>query len=205
MSVLQPVATSAVTKPKPKAVEAPPPGAKKRGGWFVRIAILVIVLLWTIPTIGVLVSSFRSEDLVNNTGWWTALEHPFRAGQWTIDNYRQALDNGFSTALLNSLAVTIPATVMPITIAAFAAYAFSWMNFRGRYVLFVLVVGLMVVPLQMALIPILRLYTGGAQIGGVRPRIRVNQPVRREPVRVRHRALHDIPIVPTGRARLHEL
>jgi alpha-glucoside transport system permease protein len=61
--------------------------------------------------------------------------------------------------------VTIPATVIPITIAAFAAYAFSWMEFRGRYLLFVLVVGLLVVPLQMALIPILRLYTGGGHLG----------------------------------------
>ena len=78
-------------------------------------------------------------------------------------NYRDALDaGGFENAFLNSLAVTIPSTVMPITIAAFAAYAFSWMEFRGRYVMFVAVVGLLVVPLQMALIPILRLYTGGA-------------------------------------------
>jgi alpha-glucoside transport system permease protein len=168
VSVLEPVATPAITTPKTKAVDAPAPGARKRGGWFVRITVLVVVLLWTIPTLGVLVSSFRSEDLVNNTGWWTALEHPFRASQWTIDNYRQTLDiGGFRSAFLNSLAVTVPATVMPITIAAFAAYAFSWMHFRGRFVLFVLVVGLMVVPLQMALIPILRLYTGGAKLGGV--------------------------------------
>ena len=75
----------------------------------------------------------------------------------------RALDaGGFGNAFLNSLAVAIPSTVIPITIAAFAAYAFSWMEFRGRYVMFVLVVGLLVVPLQMALIPILRLYTGGA-------------------------------------------
>ena len=81
---------------------------------------------------------------------------------------RSALDaGGFGNAFLNSLAVTIPATVIPITIAAFAAYAFSWMEFRGRDVLFVLVVGLLVVPLQMALIPILRLYTSGAHVGGV--------------------------------------
>src|ERR687896_1664655 len=67
---------------------------------------------------------------------------------------------------MNSLAVAIPATVIPIAIAAFAAYAFSWMEFRGRYVMFVAVVGLLVVPLQMALIPVLRLYNRGAQLGG---------------------------------------
>jgi len=143
------------------------PGGR-RGGWFVRITIIVVVLLWVIPTLGVLISSFRPADLVESTGWWTVFAHPFRLGQWTLQNYRTALSTGgFGNAFLNSLAVTIPATVMPITIAAFAAYAFSWMEFRGRYVLFVVVVGLLVVPLQMALIPILRLYTGGAAIGNL--------------------------------------
>jgi alpha-glucoside transport system permease protein len=141
----------------------------RKGSWFVRITILVIVAMWLIPTIGVLITSFRSESLVDTTGWWTALAHPFRAAQWTFDNYHAALTaEGFGNAFLNSLAVAIPATVIPITIAAFAAYAFSWMEFRGRYVLFVAVVGLLVVPLQMALIPILRLYTSGASLGGVR-------------------------------------
>jgi alpha-glucoside transport system permease protein len=140
-----------------------------RGGWFVRIAVLVVVVIWLIPTIGVLITSFRPELLSDRTGWWTTLAHPFRSGEWTLDNYRSALDaGGFTNAFLNSLAVAIPATVLPVTIAAFAAYAFSWMDFRGRHVMFVLVVGLMVVPLQMALIPILHLYTEGATIGGVR-------------------------------------
>jgi alpha-glucoside transport system permease protein len=137
----------------------------RRGGWFVRITILVVAILWLIPAAGVLITSFRNQDLVNTTGWWTGLAHPFRAGQWTLANYRDALDDGgIGNAFLNSLAVTIPATVIPITIAAFAAYAFSWMEFKGRYVLFVAVVGLLVVPLQMALIPILKLYVDGATV-----------------------------------------
>jgi alpha-glucoside transport system permease protein len=137
------------------------------GGWFVRLTILAVVLLWLVPTIGVLITSFRNPELVNDSGWWTALSSPFDTAQWTLDNYRDALDaGGFGNAFMNSLAVSIPATVIPITIAAFAAYAFSWMDFKGRYIMFVLVVGLMVVPLQMALIPILRLYTGGGQIFG---------------------------------------
>jgi alpha-glucoside transport system permease protein len=162
-----------LTAPLPADVEeeAPPPGDTaevRRGGWFVRITILVVVLLWLVPTVGVLVTSFRPESLVENTGWWTAFAHLFESGQWTLQNYRDALDaGGFENAFLNSLAVTIPSTVMPITIAAFAAYAFSWMEFRGRYVMFVGVVALLVVPLQMALIPILRLYSDGAQIGAV--------------------------------------
>jgi len=152
----------------PKKAKKEQPVGVKKGGWFVRIAIIVIVIIWLIPTLGVLVTSFRPENLVDTTGWWTALGHPLRAGEWTLDNYRRALDaGGFSNALLNSLAVTIPSTVMPITIAAFAAYAFSWMEFRGRYALFVLIVGLLVVPLQTALIPILQLYTRGWVVAGV--------------------------------------
>jgi alpha-glucoside transport system permease protein len=140
----------------------------RRSSWFVRITVLVVIALWIIPALGVLITSFRPEALSDRTGWWTALGHPFRGGEWTLENYREALDTGgFKNAFLNSLAVAVPATVIPVTIAAFAAYAFSWMEFRGRYVMFVGVVGLMVVPLQMALIPILRLYTEGASIGGL--------------------------------------
>jgi alpha-glucoside transport system permease protein len=161
-----------VSTPAIPAPSVPPPArglgetGRRKGSWLVRIAIGVIVILWLIPTLGVLITSFRPEELANSTGWWTALANPFEEGAWTIENYRQALDaEGFGNAFLNSLAVAIPATVIPITIAAFAAYAFSWMQFRGRYVMFVLVVGLLVVPLQMALIPILRLYTEGTQAG----------------------------------------
>jgi alpha-glucoside transport system permease protein len=158
-----------LTAPLPTEVEerAPDPmrgPGKAKAGWFVRITILVVVILWMIPVLGVLITSFRPEAVVDTTGWWTAFAHP---SEWTLENYRTALDaQGFQNAFLNSVAVTVPSTVIPITIAAFAAYAFSWMKFRGRDFFFILVVGLMVVPLQMALIPILRLYTGGVSIGG---------------------------------------
>jgi alpha-glucoside transport system permease protein len=154
-----------------EVAEAPAgkPTAVRSSGWFVRIAVTVVVIIWLIPTLGVLVTSFRPEALSDRTGWWEGFAHPFRDGEWTLENYRTALDaGGFKNAFLNSLAVAIPSTVIPVTIAAFAAYAFSWMHFRGRYVMFVAVVGLMVVPLQMALIPILQLYTDGATVGGVR-------------------------------------
>jgi alpha-glucoside transport system permease protein len=163
-----------LTAPLPSDVEeaAPPApdaaGDVRKGGWFPRIVIALVVALWLVPTVGVLVTSFRPEQQVETTGWWTVFAHVFDSGQWTFQNYRDALDaGGFENAFLNSLAVTIPSTVMPITIAAFAAYAFSWMEFRGRYVMFVAVVALLVVPLQMALIPILRLYSGGGEIAGV--------------------------------------
>ena len=154
------------------------PGDVHKGGWFIRITIVGIVLLWLIPTVGVLITSFRPENLVESSGWWTVLAHPFRTAEWTIENYRLAITGqGFGNAFLNSLAMAIPATVIPITIAAFAAYAFAWMDFRGRYVMFVLVVGLLVVPLQMALIPILRLFTQGMVVFGYRifPDLDLNQ------------------------------
>jgi alpha-glucoside transport system permease protein len=127
--------------------------------WPVKLVILIIVIIWVIPTLGILISSFRPPDLVDTTGWWTVFTH-LGSNEWTFDNYSDVLTSeGFGNSFLNSLSVTIPATVMPITIAAFAAYGFAWMNFPGRQWLFVLVVALLVIPLQMALIPLLRLYT----------------------------------------------
>ena len=126
----------------------------------VRLAVLVIAIIWTMPTAGLLISSLRPPDDISSSGWWTALAHPFEMTQWTLANYQRVLTaDGMGNAFLNSLAVTVPAVVIPITIAAFAAYAFAWMEFPGRVILFVIVVGLMVVPLQMSLIPLLRLYT----------------------------------------------
>jgi alpha-glucoside transport system permease protein len=150
---------------RPLVVEAEV-GEPRSGGWFVRITIVLVAALWLVPAAGVLVTSFRHADAVNTTGWWTAFAHLFDAGEWTLQNYREALDQGLGNAFLNSVAVTIPATVIPITIAAFAAYAFAWMDFKGRYILFVSVVGLLVVPLQMALIPLLKLYANGGIVFG---------------------------------------
>jgi alpha-glucoside transport system permease protein len=129
-------------------------------GWFVKGALLIISGLWLLPTVGLLVSSFRTQAAVNRSGWWTALFDP---AQFTVQNYGEVLQRtvGGSTlaeAFVNSLAVAIPSTVIPITAAAFAAYAFAWMDFKGRETLFVVFVVLLVVPLQVAFIPIVRLY-----------------------------------------------
>lgn len=136
-------------------------GAPARGGGrtLVRVSLAAICLLWTIPTIGLLVSSFRDRTAVQTTGWWTAFASPLDFTQWTLANYDTVLFQAdFANAFLNSLTVAIPATVIPITAAAFAAYAFSWMEFKGREILFVIFVGLLVVPLQVAFIPLLRVY-----------------------------------------------
>jgi alpha-glucoside transport system permease protein len=135
------------------------PTTKKRSRFPIYLTVWVIVVLWTLPSIGLLVNSFRDPADIRRSGWWTVFGEIFDSATWTLENYRVVLDQGFANAFANTLAVTIPAVVIPITIAAFAAYAFSWMEFPGRNIIFVVIVGLMVVPLQMALIPILRIYT----------------------------------------------
>jgi alpha-glucoside transport system permease protein len=124
----------------------------------VYLAILLIAVLWLIPAVGILVNSFRNPQAIQSSGWWTVVGQLFDSGTWTLQNYQTVLDQGFANAFANTLAVTIPAVAIPITVAAFAAYAFAWMDFPGRHLLFAAVVGLMVVPLQMALIPISRIY-----------------------------------------------
>ena len=127
----------------------------------IRVFLGGLVIIWTAPTLGLLVSSFRVAEAVASTGWWTALVEPFASGQWTLRNYeRVILADNMGNAFLNSLLVTLPSTVIPITIAAFAAYALAWMDFPGRHLIFIVIVSLLIVPLQMALIPVLRLYTG---------------------------------------------
>lgn len=138
---------------------------KTLGGVPMRLFVFVVTVIWTLPTIGLLVSSFRTRGAISNSGWWTVFANPFSAN-FTLANYEQVIfADEMGVAFLNSFLVTLPATVIPITIAAFGAYAISWMSFPGRTVLFVAIVGLLVVPLQTALIPILRLYTR-AQLNG---------------------------------------
>jgi alpha-glucoside transport system permease protein len=128
-------------------------------GTTLRATIAILCFIWTLPTVGLFVSSFRSASAIRISGWWTAFETPFEFTQWTLENYSQVITSvGLGNAFVNSLIVTIPATAIPITIAAFAAYAFAWMDFPGRELFFTIVVALTVAPIQMALIPVLRLH-----------------------------------------------
>ncbi len=142
-------------------------------GIAVNAVLLFLVILWTIPTFGILVTSFRAKDNVFATGWWQALSDD---SGFTLENYGQVLagrdyklksdsnnnssvkGDNMAGAFLNSISVTVPAVVIPILIAAFAAYGFAWLDFPGRKPLFILIVALLVVPLQISLIPVLRDY-----------------------------------------------
>jgi alpha-glucoside transport system permease protein len=134
------------------------PGRAKRSNPLVSAGLLAICLIWTVPTLGLLISSFRARDDIQASGWWTVFANPLEFTQWTLANYSEVLEGGMGSAFINSLVVTIPATVIPILAAAFAAYAFAWMRFPGREILFVLIVGLLVIPIQVAFIPLLRLF-----------------------------------------------
>jgi alpha-glucoside transport system permease protein len=122
----------------------------------VALFLILVGLLWLVPTFALLVSSFRSAADSTSSGWWTVFSTP---AQLTLQPYRDILsDPQIVHSLFNTALITIPSSLLVVAIAASAAYAFVWMRFRGRDVLFLVVVGLLVVPLQIALIPVARLY-----------------------------------------------
>jgi alpha-glucoside transport system permease protein len=125
---------------------------------------LLIAVLWTVPTLGLFVTSFRPELDIRRSGWWTAFSDP----QFSVDNYNEVLyggGNNFATLFVNSLVITLPAVIIPITLALLAAYAFAWIKFPGRNILFVAVFALQVVPIQVTLIPLLTLYVDAGLAG----------------------------------------
>jgi alpha-glucoside transport system permease protein len=130
---------------------------------------ILIALLWTIPTFGLFISSIRPEDEIKTTGWWTFFAHP----GVTLDNYREVLFGTSSSSgqlasyFVNSLVITIPSVLFPVAFAALASYALSWMKFRGRDWIYIGIFALQIVPLQMALVPLLRLISTGVSIGGL--------------------------------------
>jgi alpha-glucoside transport system permease protein len=135
---------------------------------FASFAVIVITVLWTVPTLGLFVTSIRPAKDVATSGWWTIFEHP----SLTADNYNTVLfqstfgaSAGLMPYLVNSLAITIPATIIPLTLAAMAAYALAWVKFRGSDTLFFIVFALQIVPLQMALIPLLQMFNFFQNLG----------------------------------------
>jgi alpha-glucoside transport system permease protein len=123
------------------------------------LAALVIAVLWTIPTFGLFLSSFRPERDVQRTGWWTFLANP----NLTFENYSDVLFGGsqpLAGFFVNSILVTIPAVLIPIILATMAAYGFAWTRFPLRDTLFVAIFALQIVPLQVALLPLLEIFVG---------------------------------------------
>jgi alpha-glucoside transport system permease protein len=135
---------------------------------FASAAAIIIAVLWTIPTFGLLVSSIRPEKDINSNGWWNF----FVAPNITLDNYIQVLFDGSGTNpplvlfFFNSLALTLPAVIFPITLALFAAYALAWFEFKGKDLLFSVIFGPQIVPLQLTLVPLLQLFAKGLSING---------------------------------------
>lgn len=143
--------------------------------WVVKLAVALICLLWIIPTIGLLVTSFRTSDAAQSSGWWTVVKTPLSLSQWTVSNYDTVLNNpttgtGFGISFVNSLGVALPATVIPILFAAFCAYAFTFMEFKGRDTIFVIIVALLIVPNQVAFVPLLKIY-GHFHLNGTFPAV----------------------------------
>ena len=123
----------------------------------VTIIVVLIAVAWSIPTFGLFFSSFRPPALIASTGWWTGLVPPWH---FTLENYQAVIrGQGFGRAFLNSLIIAIPGTLLPLAIGSFAAYAFAWMKFPLRDFLFLVVVAMLVIPNQIALAPILSVFT----------------------------------------------
>jgi alpha-glucoside transport system permease protein len=127
------------------------------------VTVVVVMAIWLIPTLGLFVNSFRDIKDMSTAGWWTAL---FPPSGFTLSSYQQVLaTEGVASGFVNSLIITIPATVIQIVIALMAGYAFAWMRFPGRDFFFIVIVLLLVVPIQMTLIPVLRLFASTGLAG----------------------------------------
>lgn len=146
-------------------------GRKLFSGKIAAVVVWAITIIWTIPTIGLFVTSFKTDKNILEQAWWTSLLHP----SFTLENYKgvflgngsESLSNGVLPYFINSIVITLPATIFPIVIATMAAYALAWIRFKGSDFIFFFIFALQIVPLQMSLIPLLLLFTGGAHIGSI--------------------------------------
>ncbi|MGW0563570.1 carbohydrate ABC transporter permease [Streptomyces sp. NPDC003016] len=144
-----------LTSTKPKQ-SLPARIAARAGGGAVRVFLILVALFWLMPTIGLLFSSLRSPTDIAETGWWKVFSAP---SDLTLDNYAALLDNNtVIDSLLSTIMITVPSTVLVVVIGSLAGYAFAWMDFPGRDWWFLVVVGLLVVPVQVALVPVSELF-----------------------------------------------
>ncbi|MFI6737941.1 carbohydrate ABC transporter permease [Nonomuraea sp. NPDC050451] len=134
------------------------------GGGAVQVIMILLGLFWLVPTLGLLVVSMRTTDVNTSEGWWTIFTKP---AELTLANYADLLASGFTASFWNTVLITVPTTILVIGIAAMAAYAFAWMEFPGRDGAFLVVVGLLIVPIQIALIPVASFYGGIGIFGSI--------------------------------------
>ena len=121
----------------------------------VHLLLVGIAVIWLVPSVGLLITSFRPKGEILGSGWWEAV----RSADFTFENYRDVLNNqGLGESFLNSFYISVPATLIPLFIGAMAAFAFSWISFPFRDTIFLAIVALMVIPIQMTLVPVLRLF-----------------------------------------------
>jgi alpha-glucoside transport system permease protein len=169
-------ATNAVTAPPDEggvdgAGGAPRRGVASRiinriGGGVVQVGLVIIALFWLLPTFGLFVASLRSESDNSSGGWWKIFTAP---AQLTLDNYSELLKNDtITSSFVNTVLITVPTTILVVVVAALAAYAFAWIEFPGRDWLFLVVIGLLVVPVQVGLVPVAKLF-GDVGIFGTIP------------------------------------
>ena len=147
------------------------PGRKIFSSKIATVIVWITTIIWTVPTLGLFVTSFKEDKKILGEAWWVSLLNP----DFTIANYKnvflgdgtESLSSGVLPYFINSIVITLPATIFPIVIATMAAYALAWIRFRGSDFLFFFIFALQIVPLQMSLVPLLLLFTGGAHIGSV--------------------------------------
>ena len=155
-----PAVGSATPKTMRKSAAGRGDGNPAKAGWATKLVLLLICFLWIVPTLGLFITSFRPLDQANTSGWWEVFTHPSYIKDFSLSNYTTAIDHAnLGEAFINSVAIALPATFIPLLVSAFAAYAFTFMEFPGRDVLFLLVVGLLVVPNYVAFVPVLRIYS----------------------------------------------
>ncbi|MFF3441195.1 carbohydrate ABC transporter permease [Streptosporangium sp. NPDC002721] len=163
------MATLTQTVARPGTTTAPQRVRRRLSGRIASLVAIVIAVLWTTPTFGLLLSSLRPEDQVKTTGWWTFFSSP----QLTLENYQEVLFGTSSSSgqmmsfLINSIVITIPSVLFPLALATFAAYALAWLPFRGREWIYIGIFALQIVPLQMALVPLLSFFSEGVSVFGL--------------------------------------
>ena len=129
--------------------------SKSRGSF---VVLVILAAFWLLPTVGLFITSLRAKGEAQTSGWWDVFLNPF-SQDWDISSYTTVLtENKLATSFISSLAVTIPATILPLLFAAYAAFGFTFLTFRGREFFFSIIIGLLVVPLQGALVPVLKMF-----------------------------------------------